>query len=71
MNSINQNILTALRAARQLTLLADEGEAEATDDSARALFCEIRDCAYRIRARAERERDLRKRSGVWEYDETL
>ncbi len=69
-NSTNEHIVAALRVARQLTLLADEGEASVTDDGSRALFCEIRDCAYRIRARAEHERAARRTRGLWEYDES-
>ena len=58
----------AMRAAQELTLLADEGEAETHDDGCAVLFGVIRDCAYKIRSQAEREMDARKARGAWEYD---
>ena len=59
----------ALQAARQLTVLADEGEAQATDDGCAVLFGVIRDCAYKIRAQAEREMSSRMSRGVWQSAE--
>jgi hypothetical protein len=52
-------ISEALELARKLTILADEGEAAATcDDGCAVLFGIIRDCAYKIRKRAEHERSV-------------
>jgi hypothetical protein len=59
-------IRKALHAAQELTLLADHGEAETPDDGCAVLFGVIRDCAYKIRAQAEREREARKARGAWE-----
>ena len=52
----NHNILKALELARRLTILADEGEVDAKDDSCAVLYGVIRDCGYKIRRQAERER---------------
>lgn len=59
-------IRRALRAACDLTALADEGEAATHDDGCAVLFGVIRDCAYKIRAQAERERRMREARGMWE-----
>ena len=47
-------------------ILADEGEANSRDDGCVVLYSVVRDCAYRIRAEAEREREAHKARGVWE-----
>ena len=62
----NRNIRKTLWAARMLTVLADKGEAECQDDGCVLLFGVVRDCAYRIRAQAEREREAHKAAGVWD-----
>ncbi|MDD4873348.1 MAG: hypothetical protein PHR77_22555 [Kiritimatiellae bacterium] len=56
--------------SRKLTILADEGEASSTDDGCAVLYGIVRDCAYKIRGRAERERDVHKVLGVWDELET-
>jgi hypothetical protein len=61
----NERIRQALEHARQLTILADEGELCCRDDGCAVLFGVIRDCAYRIRAQAESERDSHKMQGRW------
>lgn len=61
----NDNIRRALAAARDLTVLADEGEAACEDDGCIVLYGVIRDCAYRIRIEAEREREAHKARGAW------
>lgn len=61
----NRNIKESLEEARRLTILADEGEAGSDDDGCIVLYGVIRDCAYKIRAEAERERDAHKVRGVW------
>jgi len=53
----DQYIVEALRLTREMLGLAELGEGSAADDGCRILFGEIRDCAYKIRAHAERERD--------------
>jgi len=66
----NQNIKEALEASRILTILADEGESASRDDGCVVLYGIIRDCAYKIRGRAERERDVHKVLGIWEDGES-
>jgi len=61
----NRHIKQALELARKLTILADDGEGASTDDGCVVLHGVIRDCAYKIRAQAERERDLHKARGLW------
>lgn len=61
----DENIRKALQAARALTILADEGEAESDDDGCMVLFSVVRDCAYRIRAEAQRERNVHESMGKW------
>jgi hypothetical protein len=62
----NRHIKQALELARRLIILADEGEADCVDDGCIVLYSVIRDCAYKIRSEAERERDMHKARGVWE-----
>lgn len=64
--SANACIRKALEMARQLTILADEGEARCHDDSCAVLCGIIRDCAYKIRGRAEFERDMHIQHGLWD-----
>lgn len=62
----NELIRQALDLARQLIILADEGERSAMDDGCRVLYGVVRDCAYKLRTEAERERDSHKAQGRWE-----
>ena len=62
----NTHIRKALNVAKRLTVLADQGEAKSEDDGCVLLYSVIRDCAYKIRAQAEREREAHKALGVWE-----
>jgi hypothetical protein len=62
----NIHIREALEYSRQLIILADEGEAASSDDGCAVLYGIVRDCAYRMRAEAERERDRHKSLGMWE-----
>ena len=59
----NRHIREVLEMARQLMILADEGEMDSEDDGCRVLYGIVRDCAYRIRARAEQEREHHKSKG--------
>lgn len=61
----NRHIREALEASRNLMILADEGEADSKDDGCMVLYSVVRDCAYRIKAEAERERDAHKAQGIW------
>jgi hypothetical protein len=56
----------SLELARSMTVLADEGDQSGVDDGCAVLCGIMRDCAYKIRARAEEERELHKVMGVWQ-----
>ena len=62
----NRYIRQALALSRRLATLAEEGEENAADDGCAVLHGVIRDCAYRIRGRAERERDTHRIQGLWQ-----
>ena len=61
----NLLIKQTLDLVRELIILADEGEEHSTDDGCRVLYGIVRDCAYRIRTEAERERESHKAKGRW------
>jgi hypothetical protein len=61
-----QFIRKALDFSRELIILADEGEASSEDDGCVLLFGVIRDCAYKIRSCAEREKQTHSARGLWE-----
>jgi hypothetical protein len=65
----NRFIKRALKMSNQLSALADEGEARSEDDGCAVLYGVIRDCAYRIRQRAEQEKENHRRSGMWDEAE--
>lgn len=69
-NSSNKHLKETLEMSRKLTILADEGEASSTDDGCAVLYGIVRDCAYKIRGRAERERDVHKVLGIWDEFDT-
>jgi len=52
--------------SKGLMILADKGELDMEDDGCGVLYGVVRDCAYRIRAEAEREREAHRAKGVWE-----
>jgi len=62
----NDNIRRALKMATELVILADEGEAAMQDNGCGVLYGVVRDCAYKIRAEAERERDAHKAKRAWD-----
>ncbi len=66
MRKCNKHILDALELARKLTIVADEGESDAQDDSCIVLYGIVRDAAYRIRHRAEKEREAHITRGIWD-----
>ena len=61
----NGHIRQTLEYARRLIILADEGEADSGDDGCSVLYGVVRDCAYKIRAQAEHERDVHRANGRW------
>jgi hypothetical protein len=67
--SSNQHILEALSLSRQLSELASAGEVDSQDDGCSVLYGICRDCAYKIRGRAESERDIHRLRGCWDADE--
>ena len=66
----NAHIKQTLEYARELTILADEGEADSIDDGCIVLYSVVRDCAYKIRAQAEREKEAHKTAGRWQAEQT-
>lgn len=61
----NLNLNRVLKMTRDMSALADVGEAESEDAGCAVLFGIVRDCAYRIRGRAEQERDAHRSMGLW------
>jgi len=61
----NKNIRKTLELARELTILADEGEAASKDDGCAVLYGVVRDCAYKMRAQAEKEKVSHQALGLW------
>lgn len=62
----NDYLREALRLAQELITLADEGEAASRDDGCRILYGVMRDCGYRLRREAERERRVHQANGYWD-----
>ena len=67
----NEHIRETLECVRRLIILADDGEADSMDDGCVLLYGVIRDCAYRIRALAETERDSHRAKGRWDAEESV
>lgn len=65
MKADNECIQQVFALARQMIILADEGQAAAADDGCRLLFAVIQDCAYKIRLAAEREKEAHQEQGGW------
>ena len=65
----NEHLREALELARRLIILSDQGDLDSEDDGCHILYGVVRDCAYKIRMQAERERDVHKRKGVWNENE--
>jgi hypothetical protein len=63
-NEPDEYIRRAIRLAGDMKNLADEGEVQAPDNSCAVLFGVVRDCAYRIQGRAEREEELHRATKV-------
>ena len=62
----NEAIVKTLELARELMVLADEGDANREDVGCGGLFGTLRDCAYKILALAESEIAEHKRRGKWQ-----
>ena len=65
----NQHIKKVLELARQLIIVADQGELDCEDDGCYVLYGIIRDCAYKIKNQAEHEREIHKQRGTWDVEE--
>lgn len=65
MKQCHKNIFKALELARQLLILADQGDAARMDVGCGVLYGVIRDCAYKIRRQAEQELEEHKATGIW------
>lgn len=61
-------IRKTLDLVRKMIILADKGEMSCDDYSSTVLFGVVRDCAYKIKARAEEERDRLKTYGGWDSE---
>jgi hypothetical protein len=64
----NKHLKKTIQIAHQLIDLAEKGEAESKDNGCAVLYGVVRDCAYRIRMEAERERTAHEALGDWEED---
>lgn len=62
----NEYIRKAIRLAKDMKELADEGEVNSEDSSCAVLFGVVRDCAYRIEGRAEKEQESHRAMGMWD-----
>ncbi len=65
----NKHIRESFEMARKMIILADEGDLDSEDDGCRVLYGVVRDCAYKIRAQAEREREEHRKKGSWDETE--
>ena len=65
-NRKNKYISEALQIADDLMELANNEAGLVDEGGFGILFGVMRDCAYKIRAEAERERDAHKARGQWE-----
>ena len=58
-----------LDLVRKMIILADKAEVGCCDYSSTVLFGVVRDCAYKIKCRAEEEKDRLKMLGNWESEQ--
>jgi hypothetical protein len=61
----NRNIVRSLDLAADMIMLASQGEGASCDDGCMTLYGIVRDCAYKIRGVAERERLVHRSRGRW------
>jgi len=64
--SYNENIKRLLQLSREMLALADEGDLARDDESCGVLYGILRDCAYRLRALAEKEKQLHIDRSKWD-----
>jgi hypothetical protein len=68
LKATNRHIRQAIEMAGKLNGLADNGEESDPDDGCAVLFGVIRDCAYKIKGHAEKERTAHEMRGCWDGD---
>ena len=66
MKENNECIKRVLELSREMIILADDGQAAADDDGCRLLYSVLQDCAYKLRKKAEEEKEAHCRSGKWD-----
>ena len=66
MKQYNECIKRVMELSREMIILADEGQAAAEDDSCRLLYGVLQDCAYKLRKKAEDEKEGHCRNGKWD-----
>ena len=69
MKESNVLIKRVLQLAREMIILADEGQAVADDDGCRLLYGVVQDSAYKIRMEAEREMQAHRHDGCWDDEQ--
>jgi hypothetical protein len=69
MKPCNKNIVRVLDCCRELLFLADKGDMQRDDDGCGVLYGIVRDAAYKMKAEAEREREVHRRRGVWDGEQ--
>lgn len=68
MKSYNDCIKDVLELSRQMIILADEGQMVAEDDGCRLLYGVLQDYAYKLRRKADEEKEAHARAGRWDED---
>ncbi|MDF1578204.1 MAG: hypothetical protein P1P81_07155 [Desulfobulbales bacterium] len=66
MKGYNDCIKKVLELSRQMIILADEGQLVAEDDGCRLLYGILQDYAYKLRRKAEEEKEAHARTGRWD-----
>ena len=66
MKQCNKGIMKSLDLAREMLIIADEGDAFREDAGCGVLYGVIRDSAYKIRRLAESEKEAHIKKGWWD-----
>ncbi|MBN2713882.1 MAG: hypothetical protein JXR97_15800 [Planctomycetes bacterium] len=66
MKACNEQIEKAIKLSSDMIDLAQNGEIVAEDDRCVVLYGLIRDCGYKIKTLAEKEREAHILKGVWD-----
>lgn len=65
MKPCDDNIQKTIELARQMLVLADQGDADREDTGCGILYGILRDAGYKLKQLAEAERDKHRRKGGW------